>query len=103
MFCNITLLERADVPKKASATKKARHFIASLKGRGIRLRGFSNRLRLSEGKKCRYLFFPLTLFLNASVFSNKHLQKNDFLESMFHVKHFVSPMFHKPNVSRETF
>ena len=52
--------------KKTSASRKARHFIASLKGRGIRLRGFSNRLRPSEGKKCRLLFFPLTFFLPQS-------------------------------------
>ena len=66
MLPTVNWPEKSDSSKKVAASKKARHFIASLKGRGIRLRGFSNRLRPSEGKKCRLLFFPLTFFLPQS-------------------------------------
>ena len=42
-------------------------FFASLKVIGIRLRGFSNRLRPSEGKKMPLAFLPADAFLETAV------------------------------------
>ena len=55
-------LRKQNVAKKASASKKARHFIASLKGRGIRLRGFFKPLAPFRGQKMPLAFFPADAF-----------------------------------------